>query len=136
MIERLLIVLGVMLLAIVTGIVWRLWQRRQLGELQKETLPAPLVWQVVAGQPAVLYFTSDGCAQCKFQQTPILERLAAATGIPVHTLDAVAQADLADFYGVMTLPTTVVLDRQRRPVAVNYGIAPLQKLHQQVEAVG
>jgi thioredoxin 1 len=50
-------------------------------------------------------------------------------------VDAVAQADLADFYGVMTLPTTVVLDRQRRPVAINYGLTQLSKLRQQIAAV-
>jgi len=68
------------------------------------------------------------------QQAPALERLAAATGIPIHKFDAVTHSDLTSFYGVMTVPTTVVLDPQRRPQAINYGLTPLQKLQEQVEA--
>jgi thioredoxin 1 len=114
---------------------WQIWQRRRLGQLQQTQLPTGLARQIAPGAPAVLYFTSDGCVQCKLQQTPVLEQFAADTGIAVHKVDAVAQADLADFYGVMTLPTTVVLDRQRRPVAINYGLTQLSKLRQQIAAV-
>jgi thiol-disulfide isomerase/thioredoxin len=134
MVERLLILTFVILVVVVLWAMWRWWQQRWVGELRQECLPAALTQQVTVGQPAVLYFTSDGCIQCKVQQTPVLERFAASTGVPVHRLDAVEQSDLAAFYGVMTLPTTVVLDPQRRPVAINYGVAPLQKLREQVEA--
>jgi thiol-disulfide isomerase/thioredoxin len=135
MVERIFILSSVILLMMGLWVMWRWWQHRRFGELQQQSLPGFLAQQVMVGQPAILYFTNDGCVQCKVQQTPVLERFAAATGVPVHRLDAVEQPDLADFYGVMTLPTTVVLDRQRRPVAINYGVAPLQKLREQVEAV-
>lgn len=133
--ERSLILLGFILCVGVGWMLWQFWQQQRLGHLQQSsTLPTFLAQQVMPGQPAVLYFTSEGCIQCKFQQAPVLERFAADTGVRIHTVDAVAQADVADFYGVMTVPTTVVLDRQRRPVAINLGLAPLQKLRQQVEA--
>jgi thiol-disulfide isomerase/thioredoxin len=135
MLER-LVILGVVVLATIA--IWWIccvWQRRQLGQLQEEALPSPLAHQIALGSPAVLYFTAEGCVQCKMQQTPVLERFTADTGIAVHKLDAVVQQDLAEFYNVMTVPTTVVLDRQRRPVAINYGLASLPKLCQQVEAV-
>jgi thioredoxin 1 len=134
MLERLIILTGVLLVAAVAWWICCVWQRRRLDQLQEEILPSALGHQIALGSPAVLYFTAEGCVQCKLQQTPVLERFAADTGIAVHKLDAVVQQDLAAFYNVMTVPTTVVLDRQRRPVAINYGLAPLQKLRQQIEA--
>ena len=83
-------------------------------------------------RPAVLYFTTPDCAQCRLQQAPILRQLAAKVDVAVHKLDAVEQEALARFYGIMTVPTTVVLDPQLRPVAVNHGVAPLPKLLAQV----
>jgi thiol-disulfide isomerase/thioredoxin len=134
MVERLVILAVVLLVAVAAWWICCVWQRRRLDQLQEETLPSLLAHQIALGSPAVLYFTAEGCVQCKMQQTPVLERFAADTGIAVHKLDAVVQQDLAAFYNVMTVPTTVVLDRQRRPVAINYGLAPMQKLRQQVEA--
>jgi hypothetical protein len=132
MLERLLILGLVIGLAGVAWLLWRWWETRQIEELQTLNLPVPLAQQVTAGTPAVLYFSTEACVQCRLQQTPVLERFTAETGIVVHKLDAVLQAELADFYGVMTVPTTVVLDRQRRPVSINYGLASLAKLTEQV----
>lgn len=134
MLERLVILLIVVLASVVIWWICCVWQRRRIEQLQEETLPTPLAHQIASGSPAVLYFTTESCVQCKFQQTPVLERFAADTGIAVHKLDAVEQQHLAEFYNVLTVPTTVILDRQRRPVAINYGLAPLQKLRQQIEA--
>ena len=39
---------------------------------------------------------------------------------------------LADFYGVLTVPTTVVLDERRRPAHINHGLAPAPVLLTQV----
>ncbi len=133
--ERLLILVAFGVTLAAGWWVWRLWLQQRIAHLQEQALPALLSGQIVAGQPAVIYFTSDGCVQCKFQQAPVLERFAADTGIAVHTVDALSQAEIAEFYGVMTVPTTVVLDRQRRPIAINLGMAPLQKLRQQTEIV-
>lgn len=134
MVERLLILLFAVALL---GLIWAIccgWQRLHLNRLSDTSLPETLRSLVQPGQPAILYFTSDGCVQCRMQQTPVLERLAAATGIAVHKVDAVTQTDLTDFYGVMTVPTTVVLDPQRRPKAINFGLTPLQKLQEQLHS--
>ncbi|MBI3960379.1 MAG: thioredoxin family protein [Chloroflexi bacterium] len=132
MIERLTILLIALALG---GTLWALhrgWLRLRVRRLAVAALPASLQQLVQPGRPAILYFTTDGCVQCRLQQAPALERLAAATGIPVYQLDAVTQSDLTSFYGVMTVPTTVVLDPERRPKAINYGLASLQKLQEQV----
>lgn len=133
--ERILILVGFCLTMAVGWWLWRFWMHQQLTRLQEQTLPSLLSHQVATGRPAVLYFTAAGCTQCKFQQSPVLERFAADTGIAVHTVDALSQAEIAEFYGIMTVPTTIVLDRQRRPVAINPGLAPLQKLRQQIESL-
>jgi thiol-disulfide isomerase/thioredoxin len=132
MIERLSILLFAIALG---GLLWAVywgWLRLRLRRLAVAVIPSSLQRLVQPGQPAILYFTTDGCVQCRLQQAPALDRLAATTGIPVHKVDAVTQTDLTRFYGVMTVPTTVVLDPERRPQAINYGLAPLQKLQEQV----
>ena len=126
MIERLYILLFAIVLV---GMLWAAysgWLRIRLNRLTDASLPEALQQLVQPGRPAILYFTTDSCVQCRMQQAPALERLAAATGIAVHRLDALTQSDLTSFYGVMTVPTTVVLDPHRRPKAINYGLAPLQ----------
>lgn len=132
MLERMYILLFAIALG---GLLWVFywgWLRLRVQRLAEVALPEALQQLVQPGRPAILYFTTDSCVQCRLQQAPALERLAADTGIPVHRVDAVTQSDLTAFYGVMTVPTTVVLDPQRRPKAINYGLTPLQKLQEQV----
>ncbi len=132
MLERFYIMLYAIALG---GLIWMAywgWLRLRMRRLAVAALPPSLQQLVQPGRPAILYFTTDSCVQCRMQQAPALERLAAATGIPVHKFDAVTQSDLTSFYGVMTVPTTVVLDPERRPHAINFGLAPLQKLQEQV----
>ncbi|MCB9119090.1 MAG: thioredoxin family protein [Caldilinea sp.] len=136
MFERLVIVAIGVAVAVVAYGAWRLWQRRRLRALQVITAPVHLPATVTGGKPAVLYFTTDDCAQCRLQQAPILAQLQARVDVAVHKLDAIEQEALAQLYGIMTVPTTVVLDTQLRPVAINHGVAPLQKLQAQIGATG
>ena len=136
MFERLVIVAIGAAVAVVAYGAWRLWQRRRLRALQVITAPVHLPATVTGGKPAVLYFTTDDCAQCRLQQAPILAQLQARVDVAVHKLDAIEQEALAQLYGIMTVPTTVVLDTQLRPVAINHGVAPLQKLQAQIGATG
>lgn len=133
MIER-VILLGVFLLAgLLAWLLWRVYQRRRLGQVAAVAAPVEVMQLSDGSRPAVLYFTTADCAQCRLQQTPILGQLAARIDVAVHKLDAVEQETLARFYGIMTVPTTIVLDRRLRPVAINHGVAPLSKLQTQLE---
>ncbi len=134
MIERLVIVAIGALIALAAYAAWRFQQQRKLRALQVITAPVHLPATVTGGKPAVLYFTTAECAQCRLQQTPILAQLQAKVDVAVHKLDAIEQAALAQVYGIMTVPTTVVLDTQLRPVAINHGVTPLQKLQAQINA--
>lgn len=132
MLERFLILLVFAAIIAAACLVCRSWQRRRLTTVAVQVAP-PEVTQLVDGaRPAVLYFTTPDCAQCRLQQSPILSQLAAKVDVAVHKLDAIEQEALARFYGIMTVPTTVVLDPQLRPVAVNHGVTPLPKLLAQV----
>jgi thiol-disulfide isomerase/thioredoxin len=135
MVER-LVVLGIgVLVALAAYGAWRWWQARRLQTLATAVTPAPLPVSVDGSKPAVLYFTTADCAQCRLQQTPILAQLQNQVDVVVHKLDAIEQEALARFYGIMTVPTTVVLDQRLQPVAVNHGVAPLQKLQAQVRGI-
>ena len=131
----LLLTIGVVLFAL--GVwAWRIFVAWRLVRLAQADLPMPSQPVGDDERPRLLYFTAEWCAQCKLTQTPILAQLAELTGVPVQTVDAVAEEALARHFGVMTVPTTVVLDRGRKPVAVNYGLASLQKLQEQIASVG
>ena len=133
MLERFLILLAGVAIAAIACLLWRAWQRRRLAAVAAHAAPPEVLRLVEGARPAILYFTTPECAQCRLQQAPILNQLAAKVDVAVHKLDAVEQETLARFYGIMTVPTTVVLDPQLRPVAVNHGVAPLPKLLAQVE---
>ena len=85
-------------------------------------------------RPLVLGFTADDCLPCKTQQHPALERLRTRIGdaADIREVEALQQAELAQRFGVLTVPTTVVLDQRRRIVAINYGVASAEKLAGQV----
>ncbi len=87
------------------------------------------------GLPAIVYFTTPTCVPCKTTQRPILEQLQAAYGqwLQVIEIDASAHPDLAHEWGVMTVPTTFVLDAQGRPRYINQGVVSAAKLLQQLE---
>ena len=82
-----------------------------------------------AGEPYILYFTGDGCTVCKTHQEPALAKL---DGVRVDRVDALVDKELAERFNVYTLPTTVVIGRDGKPVHVNYGYAPAPKLEKQL----
>ncbi len=84
---------------------------------------------------ALLVFTSPTCAPCKLQQLPIVERLMVDwhDKIDVDVVDVSERPEVAAQYGVWSLPTTIVLDRQRNVIAINQGVASERKLREQLE---
>ncbi|MFZ5821836.1 MAG: thioredoxin family protein [Chloroflexota bacterium] len=87
------------------------------------------------GLPALVYFTTPTCAPCKTIQRPVIEQLKAAYGkwFQVIEVDASQQPAVAQAWGVMTVPTTFVIDASGKPRYVNQGIAAAGKLIQQLE---
>lgn len=75
------------------------------------------------GHPAVLYFTSPDCAPCESVQRPALDRLAEHFDgrLLVLEVDATRQSRLADGWGVLSVPTTFLIDSNGRVRRVNHG---------------
>ena len=90
-----------------------------------------------AGRPTILYFTADYCTVCRYRQKPALESLRASLngGFRIVEVDAVKESALARRFGVLSLPTTVVLAADGTVGAVNYGFAPRDQLDAQVRSL-
>lgn len=132
--ERLLILALLILVSLAAVYLWRWRLQRRIAALA--ALPAPdcLRDLDLRPVPAVLYFATSTCSQCRLQQTPILQRLTAEWGDDVHLckVDAVAYEELTQHFGILTVPSTVVLDAHRRTVAINHGLASAERLRDQM----
>lgn len=132
MTERLLIAAGLVTLGLLAArfgprllLAWR--ARQDLG------LPAYRL-----GTPAILYFTSPGCAPCESVQGPALDRVREIyrARLQVLEVDATQQPRLADAWGVLSVPTTFLIDAEGRPRAVNHGVARYERLLSQLAGLG
>lgn len=131
MIARLVIFIVISGLAVLAYQLFRRWQVRRVGKL---AAVEPVLFSRRPGIPAVLYFTSPTCAPCRMQQHPALVALLDELGDAVQVIEvnALEQPDVADRWGVLSVPTTFILDRQGRAREINYGVAGIEKLKHQL----
>jgi thiol-disulfide isomerase/thioredoxin len=111
-----------------------LWFNRwRLARLRQRELGLP---GYQPGLPAILYFTTPGCQPCRTVQKPALEKLRGwlGAGLQVIEVDASAESRLADHWGVLSVPTTFVIDSRGEPKGINHGVALAEKLLTQLEA--
>jgi thioredoxin 1 len=89
------------------------------------------------GTPAILYFTSPGCMPCKTVQRPAIQKLMERMeeDLQVVEIDATIQTSLADYWGVLSLPTTFIIDTRGRPRKVNHGVVNADHLYNQIREV-
>ncbi|HEX9680051.1 MAG TPA: thioredoxin family protein [Anaerolineales bacterium] len=111
------------------------WTRLWLVRKARHTLGLP---DFKPGRPAVLYFTAPGCLPCQTVQRPALNELKARWPgrLQVLEVDAIERPDLADSWGVLTVPTTFVIDSHGQPRRVNHGVARLDRLAAQLAEIG
>jgi len=90
--------------------------------------------QAENGRPVLLYFTTPTCAPCKTVQRPAIQRLKESFGesFEVVEIDASARPEIASQWGVLSVPTTFVIDSKGHPRYVNHGIAQYDKLSRQL----
>lgn len=107
-----------------------------LGRRTKRTSDLGLELRV--GVPAILYFTTPDCAPCRTVQGPAIEQLRAQFGdrLQIIKVDASQRTDLANYWGVLSVPTTFILDVQGRPRHVNNGVTLAPRLRQQLLEFG
>ena len=101
--------------------------------LRRARVRVPGLERLRPGVPVLLYFTTPTCAPCKTVQRPAIQRLQERIGerMEVVEVDASIQPELASQWGVLSVPTTFIIDAQGNPRYVNHGVAPLDKLQRQ-----
>ncbi len=88
--------------------------------------------------PSILYFTGESCTICHTAQRPALRALAAGIdpGVAIREIDIAIEPELARRYRVMSLPTTIVLDRSGQVTDINVGFANGEVLRRQLVDAG
>jgi thiol-disulfide isomerase/thioredoxin len=86
-------------------------------------------------KPVIVYFTTPDCAPCKTVQRPALNRVSQLLGdrLEVVEVDATQRPDLAKIWGVMSVPTTFLLDARGEARFVNNGVTRAEKLMEQLD---
>ena len=86
-------------------------------------------------KPVIVYFTTPDCAPCKTVQRPALNRVTQLLGdsLEVVEIDATQRPDLAKTWGVMSVPTTFLLDARGEARYVNNGVTRAEKLMEQLQ---
>jgi len=133
MLERLLltaIVVGTIALAIaLTRRLFAIRNHRILARIRADRHNSP---HESTSTPKIIYFTTTTCVVCRVQQQPALEELLAKLPeLEINKYDAVEERELAGQYGVLSVPTTAVYDRQGELVSINRGFAPTTVFYSQ-----
>lgn len=132
MLERLVfagVLLGIGLIA------YCVYRRLHLSQLSKAIDIDPILNNVKRNVSTIVYFTTPMCIPCKTQQQPALKMLQSELGddsIQIVQIDATQDPSAAERWGVMSAPTTFVLDEMFQPRHVNHGVADVNKLKRQL----
>ena len=116
---------------------FRIVNRRILARTQGPARPRGLE-NLRRGIPAILYFTTPDCMPCKTVQRPALAEVRSRLGdhrIQVIQVDCTVQPDLADYWGVLSVPTTFIIDSTGQPRQVNHGVTHAEKLLGQLDSL-
>lgn len=127
------LILSIGIIAAGLGFYW-LNNRRMLGHAPTDTLGVSVTG---SGKPVILYFTAPGCVPCKTIQKPALGQIQAMLGekLQVVEIDANEQPEMARRWGVLSVPTTFVIDSRGQARHVNHGVARAEKLLKQLNGL-
>ena len=95
------------------------------------------LFNTLPNKPVLVYFTTPDCAPCKTIQRPAINRVSKVLGeeLEVVEIDATQRPDLAKAWGVLSVPTTFVLDTHGEARYVNNGVARAEKLLEQIQTL-
>jgi hypothetical protein len=137
MFERVALIAALSLLLLVVVVLVRTWNARRVQRLQRS---AP-DWAALGAQPdgrrTLIAFSTPSCAACHQAQSPAIEFVREQLGehsLRVIRVDAASQPRAARAFGILTVPSTVVVAAGgQHIVAVNQGFAPSARLVQQLQ---
>jgi thioredoxin-like negative regulator of GroEL len=139
MLERLIVLVGCAVLAALVVYAARTWARAR-SMAARAAAPEPF-WQALEthpdGRASVVAFSTPSCAACHLAQAPALDALRrqlGETAVRVLKVNAADRPDVAKQFGVLTVPTTVVMAANGRVAAINHGFASTDRLAAQVLA--
>ena len=90
------------------------------------------------GSPAIIYFSSINCYPCQTLQRPVISSLKRELKkqLQVIEIDVIEHPDLTRLWGVLSLPTTYLLDSKGIPQRVNHGVISAERLKKQLKSIG
>ncbi len=126
---------GLALVIIVAGLFayWLINQRM----LVKARSNVFTLFTKLPNKPVIVYFTTPDCAPCKTVQRPAINQVSRLLGekLEVVEIDATQRPDLAKIWGVMSVPTTFLLDARGEARYVNNGVTRAEKLMEQLDTL-
>jgi len=95
------------------------------------------LFKKLPNKPVLVYFTTPDCVPCKTVQRPAIDRVLDLLGekLQVIEIDATERPDLARVWGVLSVPTTFLLDATGEARYVNNGVARAEKLLEQIQTL-
>jgi thioredoxin-like negative regulator of GroEL len=95
------------------------------------------LFDILPNTPVIVYFTTPDCAPCKTVQRPAIQKVTTLLGesVQVVEIDATERPDLAKTWGVMSVPTTFLLDARGEARFVNNGVTRAEKLMEQLQSL-
>ncbi len=134
MLERSMVILAVVLAVYAVWGLLRLWTRYRIQNAPMASQIAELAGLVQLGRPAILAFSTPGCAECRSLQRPALEKLAASLGdgVQVAHLSVPEHPTLIEQFGILTVPATVILDERGKARHINLRYASAERLQTQL----
>jgi thiol-disulfide isomerase/thioredoxin len=134
--ERVVLVLAVAALVVIGVAVVRALNSGKTRRVM-DRKPA---WSALGVQPdgrrTLIAFSTPSCAACHKAQAPAIEiaqQRVGAEAIRVIPIDAAQQPDVAKAFGVMTVPSTVIVGAAGQVVAINQGFASSTRLVEQLQ---
>ena len=133
--DRLLVVLLAIALVVLAGLIVRWWTHRAAAAVRAQLAPLSHPATGTTAPVTLLNFSSPHCGTCHRVQKPLVYLVSAqfTDQVAVVEVDALAQADLARAYRVLTVPSTVILTGSQVQ-DVNYGLASAETLDRQLRA--
>ncbi|HEY3247272.1 MAG TPA: thioredoxin family protein [bacterium] len=126
---RLIVLLSVVIAAVLLWAALSSRTRRFRAGTAADLLPSP-----PGTRALVIAFTTPDCAPCRTAQKPALERLHLTHphAVDVREVDATVDPALAERFGILSVPSTVVIASNGRVVAINHTLAAAAKLTAQL----
>ena len=128
---RLLLAIGIIILG--AAVYW-LFNQRLLVRARYNVFT---LFKTLPQKPVLVYFTTPDCVPCKTVQRPAIDQVTSLLGekLQVIEIDAYERPDLAKVWGVMSVPTTFLLDARGEARYVNNGVARANKLMEQIQTL-